>query len=114
LYLSIDKVPDRETAARIKQTILRLLDGFAHNALQPARKEGYIKIATMLRYIADSCTLLMACIVVASADTDYNDKLGWSPSLPLFMLSTYLCSTIQLICSLPLTSSRRPLYLRVT
>jgi len=113
-YLSIDKVPDGETAARIIQAVLRLLDGFAHDAPQPARKEGYIKIATMLRYIADSCTFLMACIVVASTDTDYNDKLGWSPSLPLLMPSAYLCSTLQLICSLPVTSSSRgPPYLRV-
>ena len=113
-YLPIDKVPNRETAARIKQTVLRLLDGFTHDAPQPARKEGYIKIATMLKYIADSRTFLMACIVVASTDTDYNYKLGWSPSLPFLMPFTYLCSTLQLIFSLPLTSSsRRPLYLRV-
>jgi len=113
-YLSIDKVPDGETAARIKQAVLRL-DGFTHDAPQPARKEGYIKIATRLKYIADSCTLLMACIVVASTDTDYNDKLGWPTSLPLLMPSVYLCSTLQLICSLPMTfSSRGPPYLRVT
>jgi len=114
-YLFIAKVPDGETAARIRQAVLRLLDGFAHDALQPARKEGYIKIATRLKYIADSRTLLMACIVVASTDDDYNDKLGWSPSLPFLMPSAYLCSTLQLICSLPVTfSSRGPPYLRVT
>ena len=70
-----------------KCTIRHVLDGFAHDAPQPARKEGYIKIATRLKYIADSCTLLMACIIVASTDADYNDKLGWSPSLPFLMPS---------------------------
>jgi len=49
----------------------------------------------------------MACIVIASTDDDYNDKLGWSTSLPLLMPSAYLCSTLQLICSLPVTSSSR-------
>jgi len=113
-YLPIDKVPNRKTAARIKRAVLRLLDRFAHNAPQLARKEGYIKIATMPKYTADSRTFLMACIVVASTDTDYNDRLGWLPSLPFLMPSTYLCSTLQLICTLPLTSfSRRPPYLRV-
>ena len=74
-YISIDKVSDGETAARIKQAVLRL-DGFTHDALQPARKEGYIKIVTMLKYIADSCTLLMACIVVASTDVDRPPSLS--------------------------------------
>ena len=48
----------------------------------------------------------MACIVIASTDDDYNDKLGWSTSLPLLMPSAYLCSTLQLLTS----SSRGPPY----
>ena len=109
LYLlssvSIDKVPSRKTAARIKQAVLKILGRFAHNAPQLARKEGYIKIATVLKYIADSRTFLMVYIVVTSTDADYNDRLGWLPSLPFLMPSTYLCSTLQLICSLSLTYS---------
>ena len=117
LYLlssvSIDKVPSRKTAARIKQAVLKILGRFAHNAPQLARKEGYIKIATVLKYIADSRTFLMVYIVVTSTDTDYNDKLSWSRSL-IFMPSTYLYSMLQLICTLPMmSSSRRPSYLRV-
>ena len=58
------------------QAALRLLDRFARDALQQARKEGYIKIATVLKDLADARTFWTANILVASIDTDCNDKSG--------------------------------------
>ena len=58
------------------QAVLRLLDRFARDALQQARKEGYIKIATVLKDLADARTFWTANILVASIDTDCNDKSG--------------------------------------
>jgi len=51
----------------------RLLDRLARDALQPARKEGYIKIAIMLEDIADAHILWMADVLVGSIDNNYND-----------------------------------------
>jgi len=45
--------------------------------LQPARKEDYIKIVTMLEDVPDDCTPWMADVLVESSDTDYNNKFGW-------------------------------------
>jgi len=91
-YLPVDKVPNRETVARFRQAALRLLDRLARDALQPARKESYIKIATMLEDIADARTPWMADVLVGSIDTDYNDKLGWFRSL--LSLSPFLTPSI--------------------
>ena len=71
------------------QAALRLLDRFARDALQQARKEGYIKIATVLKDLADARTFWTANILVASIDTDCNDKSGWSPSLPFLTPSSF-------------------------
>jgi len=58
------------------QAALRLLDIFAHDALQQARKEGYIKIATVLKDLANARMFWTANILIASINTDCNDKLG--------------------------------------
>jgi len=58
------------------QAALRLLDRFARDALQQARKEGYIKIATVFKDLADARTFWTANILIASIDTDCNDKSG--------------------------------------
>jgi len=50
-YFQVDKVPNREIAARFKQVALRPLGRFSRDA---ARKQSYIKIATMLEDIADA------------------------------------------------------------
>lgn len=102
-----------ETTAQLKKAALRLLDRLARDALEPARKEGYNRIATIMEDTIDSRTPWTADIFVTSIDTDYSDKLGWSPSLPFLTSSIQPCSTLQLVCLLPLTtSSRRPSYLR--
>ena len=46
--LLANKVPNSRTTARSKHAVPRLLDRLARDAVQTARKEGYIKIATML------------------------------------------------------------------
>jgi len=56
------------------QSSNRLLDRLACDALQPARKEGYIKIAIMLEDIANAHIPWMTDILVGSVDNDYNDK----------------------------------------
>ena len=111
-YLPADKVPDRETTT--KQAVPRLIDRLARHAMQPARKEGYIKFATIFGHIADARTSWMVDVFVgsiSSISTDYIDKLNWSslPSLPFLIPSAWLCSTRQFICPLPLMySSGRP------
>jgi len=42
------KVSNNRTTARFKNAVPRFLDRLARDAVQTARKEGYIKIATML------------------------------------------------------------------
>jgi ATP-dependent Lon protease len=71
-----ENVPSRESIDRFKQAALRLLDRLARDATQPARKEGYSKIANMLDDIADDRTPWMADVLVGSINTDYADKLG--------------------------------------
>ena len=111
-YLPADKVPDREITT--KQAVPRLIDRLARHAMQPARKEGYIKFATIFGHIADTRTSWMVDVFVgsiSSISTDYIDKLNWSslPSLPFLIPSAWLCSTRQFICPLPLMySSGRP------
>ena len=46
--LFANKVPNRRTTARSKHAVPRILDRLARDAVQTARIEGYIKIATML------------------------------------------------------------------
>ena len=48
--LLANKVPNSRTTARSKHAVPRLLDKLARDAVQTARKEGYIKIASMLGY----------------------------------------------------------------
>jgi len=67
-HLSADKVSSREPAT--KQATPRLLDGLARYTLQPARKRGYIKIATISRDIADARTPWMVNVLVSSTDID--------------------------------------------
>lgn len=80
-YPPTEKVPNKETIDRFKQAALRLLDRLARDAVQPARKEGYNKIANMLDDIADARTPWMADVLVGSINTDYADKLGQSYAL---------------------------------
>lgn len=75
-YPPTEKQPSREAIDRFKHAALRLLDRLARDALQPARKEGYSKIANMLDDIADARTPWMADVLVGSINTDYPDKLG--------------------------------------
>jgi len=81
-YLTIINLVDHSHAFLIvalfgpDQAALRLLDRFARDALQQARKEGYIKIATVLKDLADARTFWTANILVSSIDTDCNDKSG--------------------------------------
>ena len=81
-------------SVRFKQAALRLLDGLARDVLQPARKEGYIKIATIVEDTADARTPW-----TSRCDTDYNEKFGWFQFLsPLpfhHPLSRALCSRCQ-------------------
>jgi len=65
-----------ETTAQLKKAALRLLDRLARDALEPARKEGYNRIATIMEDTIDSRTPWTADIFVTSIDTDYSDKLG--------------------------------------
>ena len=48
--LLTNKVLNSRTTARSKHAVPRLLDRLARDAVQTARKEGYIKIASMLGY----------------------------------------------------------------
>jgi len=48
--LLANKVPNSRTTARSKHAVPRILDRLARDAVQTARIEGYIKIATMLGY----------------------------------------------------------------
>ncbi len=82
---STEKVPNKESVDRFKQAALRLLDRLARDATQPARKEGYNKIAGMLDDITDARTPWMADVLVGSINTDYADKLGPYRSLSLFL-----------------------------
>ncbi|KAF9442272.1 ATP-dependent protease La [Macrolepiota fuliginosa MF-IS2] len=75
-YPSTEAVPSRDTIDRFKQAALRLLDRLARDAVQPARKEGYNKIASMLDGITDARTPWMADVLVGSINTDYADKLA--------------------------------------
>ncbi|KAF5353538.1 hypothetical protein D9756_008013 [Leucocoprinus leucothites] len=75
-YPPTDKVPNKEAIHRFKQAALRLLDRLGRDAVQPARKEGYAKIAGMLDDIVDARTPWMADVLVGSINTDYNDKLA--------------------------------------
>ena len=78
-YLPTDNIPNRETTTW--QAAPRLLNRLAWDALQTARKEGYIKTATL----ADARTPGWS---TSSTDTDYI-KLDWflSPSFPFLILS---------------------------
>ena len=73
-----------------KKAVLRLIDRLARHAMQSARKEGYIKIATIFGHISDARTSWMADVFVSSINTDYINKLNWSssPSLPFLIPST--------------------------
>lgn len=75
-YPPTEKLPNRETVDRFKQAALRLLDRLARDAAQPARKDGYNKIASMFDDITDARTPWMADVLVGSINTDYADKLG--------------------------------------
>jgi len=77
--LPTNKVPDIEITAQFKQAVPRLFDRRARDALQTARREDYIKIATMLVDIADARTFSVVDVLI----TDYNDKLDCS-LLPSF------------------------------
>ena len=87
-YLLSNKATNSRTTARFKHAVPRLLDRLARDAVQTARKEGYIKITTML---GDSrCSHPWKVdILIGSADADYNNQLDWSssPSLPFFIPS---------------------------
>ena len=115
-YIPADKVPDKET--NTKQVVPRLIDRLARHAMQPARKKGYIKFATIFGHIADARTSWTVDVFVgsiSSINTDYIDKLNWSssPSLPFLIPSAWVCSTRQFICLLLLIySSGRPPYPR--
>lgn len=115
-YPPTEQIPTKEAIERFKQAALRLLDRLARDAAQPARKEGYNKIASMLDDIADARTPWMADVLVGSINTDYADKLGPYYSLPraaLIHMYSQLFSVPRIPppgCPSPLTSfSNKPL-----
>ena len=107
-HLPTSKVPNRETTTRSKQAAAGLLDRLVRDALQSATKEGYIKIANMLGDIADAHTPLEGRCPCSQYRCWLQQQV-LSPSFLFLIPSTQLCSTRQLVCPLPLTSSsRRP------
>jgi len=73
-------------SVRCKRAALRLLDGLARDVPQPARKEGYIKIATIVKDTADACTPWMAELLVAILTTTTNLVGSNSCHLSLFTI----------------------------
>ena len=81
-----------------RQAVPRLLNRLAHDALQPATREGYIKTTTMFGDTASACTPWLAVPIL----TTVTDWTGFRrpPSLFLCHLSAMLNTPVHL----PLTA----------
>jgi ATP-dependent Lon protease len=71
-------VPSRESVEVFKGAALRLLDRLAKDASQLSRKEGWLKVSTMVEEISGSRAAWMADVMVAAVNGEYSDKLGTS------------------------------------
>jgi len=108
-----NKVPNRRTTTGFKHAVPRLLDRLARDAMQPARIEGYIKIATMLGDV--QCSQCSHSLEALHPHWQYQCSLQQPIGLVFLVLPPFFqpCSTPQLACPLPLTSSSwRSLYMR--
>ncbi|TFY75287.1 hypothetical protein EWM64_g8725, partial [Hericium alpestre] len=67
--------PSREAIASFRAAALRLLDRLAQDTVQSRRREGWLKIATLVEETSDERMGWLADTLVGAVNTDYSDKI---------------------------------------
>ncbi|KAA1475792.1 ATP-dependent protease La [Dentipellis sp. KUC8613] len=72
-----DGAPSREVIAAFRSAALRLLDRLAKDSVQPRRKEGWLKIVSLVEETSDDRMGWLADTLVSAVNGEYNDKLDF-------------------------------------
>lgn len=70
------ELPTHENVEVFKAASLRLLDRLAKDALQPTKRDAWVKVAAMVEDVEEHRAAWLADVLVAAVNGEYEDKMG--------------------------------------